>query len=96
MQIRDRANPQRRRRRVGPLGRAGASAPVPPYCARQFRKVGYAEARREPGIGGEEIIAFQELVRRVPVPDHVYELVLDLARCLPSRHSVRRRSLISP
>jgi len=38
------------------------------------------EARLEPVIGGEEIIAFQELVRRVPVPDHVYELVLDLAR----------------
>jgi len=31
-------------------------------------------------ISGEQVIAFQDLVRRVPVPDHVYDRVVDLAR----------------
>ena len=34
----------------------------------------------KPIIGGEAIIACQKLVRRVPVPDHVADFVLDLAR----------------
>ena len=31
-------------------------------------------------IDGERLIAFQDLVRRVPVPDHLYEFAVDLAR----------------
>jgi MoxR-like ATPase len=31
-------------------------------------------------IEGQEVVAFQELVRRVPVPDHVYDYVVDLVR----------------
>jgi MoxR-like ATPase len=34
----------------------------------------------DPVISGEEVIAFQKLVRRVPVPDHLYEFAVDLAR----------------
>jgi MoxR-like ATPase len=31
-------------------------------------------------LTGAQVIAFQKLVRRVPVPDHLYELAVDLAR----------------
>ena len=31
-------------------------------------------------LTGEQVIAFQKLVRRVPVPDHLYEFAVDLAR----------------
>ena len=31
-------------------------------------------------ISGEELIQFQELVRRVPVPDHIYDFVVELVR----------------
>jgi MoxR-like ATPase len=31
-------------------------------------------------IDGEKVLFFQELVRRVPVPDHIYEFAVDLAR----------------
>ncbi|GAB4249274.1 MAG: MoxR family ATPase [Candidatus Methylacidiphilales bacterium] len=31
-------------------------------------------------ISGDEILAFQEVVRRVPVPEHIYDLVVDLVR----------------
>lgn len=31
-------------------------------------------------ISGEEVIQFQELVRRVPVPEHIYEYATDLTR----------------
>jgi MoxR-like ATPase len=31
-------------------------------------------------IDGDRLIAFQDLVRRVPVPDHLYEFAVDLAR----------------
>jgi MoxR-like ATPase len=31
-------------------------------------------------VDGEQLIAFQNLVRRVPVPDHLYEFAVDLAR----------------
>ena len=31
-------------------------------------------------LTGEQVIAFQELVRRVPVPDHIYEFAVDLVR----------------
>ena len=35
-------------------------------------------------IGGEEILKFQDIVRRVPVPDHVYEYAVKLVRkCRP-------------
>ncbi len=36
----------------------------------------------EPVVRGEEIIEFQQVVRRVPLPDHVKQLVLDLVRSL--------------
>jgi MoxR-like ATPase len=38
------------------------------------------ESHLEPVITGQEIIACQETIRRVPVPDHVTEFVLDLVR----------------
>ena len=38
------------------------------------------EERLEPVIDGQTIIECQETVRRVPVPDHVIEFVLDLVR----------------
>ncbi len=31
-------------------------------------------------IGGEEILACQDLIRRVPIPDHVTEFILDIVR----------------
>lgn len=31
-------------------------------------------------LNGERVLAFQDLVRRVPVPDHIYSLAVDLAR----------------
>jgi MoxR-like ATPase len=31
-------------------------------------------------LSGEQVMAFQQLVRRVPVPDHLYEFAVDLAR----------------
>jgi len=31
-------------------------------------------------LHGEDVIRFQELVRRVPVPDHIYEFAVDLTR----------------
>jgi MoxR-like ATPase len=31
-------------------------------------------------VDGDRLIAFQDLVRRVPVPDHLYEFAVDLAR----------------
>jgi MoxR-like ATPase len=31
-------------------------------------------------ISGEKVLEFQDLVRRVPVPDHIYEFAADLAR----------------
>jgi len=37
-------------------------------------------AKLEQVITGEEVIRFQELVRRVPVPDHIYEFAVDLTR----------------
>ena len=36
--------------------------------------------RLEKIISGEEVLRFQELVRRVPVPDHIYEFAVDLTR----------------
>ena len=39
------------------------------------------EATAKPVITGAEIIACQALVRKVPVPDHVMDFVLDLVRC---------------
>ena len=31
-------------------------------------------------LAGERVLAFQDLVRRVPVPDHIYEFAVDLVR----------------
>ena len=44
------------------------------------RTTGGTSAKPTPCLGAADIIAFQELARRVPVPDHVTDLVLDLVR----------------
>lgn len=41
---------------------------------------GVALPRLEHVLDGEKVLAFQDLVRRVPVPDHLYEFAVDLAR----------------
>lgn len=41
--------------------------------------------RPEPVVSGEEILVFQETVRRVPLPEHVKHYVLDLVRSLRPR-----------
>ena len=38
-------------------------------------------------ISGEQVIAYQDLVRRVPVPDHVYDTAVDLVRLTRPRES---------
>jgi MoxR-like ATPase len=46
------------------------------------------ETSLEPVIQGEQIIQFQKLVRRVPLPEHVKNRVLDIVRALrPSEES---------
>ena len=34
----------------------------------------------EPKVNGEQILKYQELVERVPVPDHIYDLAVDIVR----------------
>jgi MoxR-like ATPase len=41
---------------------------------------GGAPAELRKLIHGEEVIAFQEVVQRVPVPDHIYDAAVDLVR----------------
>lgn len=41
---------------------------------------GVSLPRLEHVLDGEKVIAFQDLVRRVPVPDHIYEFIVDLVR----------------
>jgi MoxR-like ATPase len=41
---------------------------------------GAAPASLSKRIDGEEIIGFQEVVQRVPVPDHIYDLAVTLVR----------------
>ena len=41
---------------------------------------GMALPRLEHVLDGPKVLAFQDLVRRVPVPDHLYELAVDLVR----------------
>jgi MoxR-like ATPase len=41
---------------------------------------GMSQPRLEHIVSGDRLIAFQDLVRRVPVPDHLYEFAVDLAR----------------
>jgi MoxR-like ATPase len=41
---------------------------------------GLSLPRLEHIFTGEKVLAFQDLVRRVPVPDHLYEFAVDLAR----------------
>jgi MoxR-like ATPase len=47
-----------------------------------LRTTGIREVELKPVITGEEILACQQLVRAVPVPDHVLDYVLDLVRRL--------------
>ncbi|MCX7887825.1 MAG: MoxR family ATPase [Verrucomicrobiae bacterium] len=48
------------------------------------------ETAMSPVITGPEIIECQRLVRRVPVPDHVMDFVLDLVRCTRPDEADRR------
>jgi len=41
---------------------------------------GAALPRLEHVLDGPKVLAFQDLVRRLPVPDHIYEFAVDLAR----------------
>lgn len=41
---------------------------------------GQSVPRLEHILDGPKVLAFQDLVRRVPVPDHIYEFAVDLAR----------------
>jgi MoxR-like ATPase len=41
---------------------------------------GSAQPKLEHVLDGAKVIAFQELVRRVPVADHIYEFIVDLVR----------------
>ena len=41
---------------------------------------GVSLPRLEHVLDGSRVIAFQDLVRRVPVPDHIYEFIVDLVR----------------
>lgn len=41
---------------------------------------GAAFAKLDTIISGDQVIEFQELVRRIPVPDHIYEFAVDLTR----------------
>jgi MoxR-like ATPase len=43
------------------------------------------QAKLEPVVTGEEILAFQQVVRTVPLPDHVKQFVLDLVRSMRPR-----------
>lgn len=44
------------------------------------RTTGSAKVDLDSILSGEQVIRFQELVRRVPVPDHIYEFAVDLTR----------------
>ena len=41
---------------------------------------GNAPQTIEPRVNGEQILKYQELVERVPVPDHIYDLAVDIVR----------------
>ena len=41
---------------------------------------GTAAAEITPQVSGTQILKYQELVERVPVPDHIYDLAVDLVR----------------
>src|SRR5215204_3436492 len=44
------------------------------------RTTGTFDVKIEPVLSGEQILALQKVVRKVPVPDHVMDFVLDLVR----------------
>jgi len=52
------------------------------------------ETQMSPVITGPEIIACQTLVRRVPVPDHVMDFVLDLVRCTRPKEADQKLSFV--
>ena len=41
---------------------------------------GVDKAKLNPLLTGEEVIAYQSLVRRVPVPDHIYDYAVEIVR----------------
>ena len=44
------------------------------------RPTGSEKPNLKPVLSGEDIMRYQELVRRLPVPDHIYDYVVDLVR----------------
>jgi MoxR-like ATPase len=53
------------------------------------RTTSFLTGKPEPVVSGAEIIEFQETVRRVPLPEHVKQYVLDLVRSLRPREETR-------
>lgn len=47
------------------------------------------QGKPQPVVGGEEIVRFQDTVRRVPLPEHVKQYVLELVRSLRPREETR-------
>ena len=41
---------------------------------------GVASQTIEPKVSGEQILKYQKLVERVPVPDHIYDMAVDIVR----------------
>jgi len=53
------------------------------------RTTSFTTIKPEPVVSGEEILEFQTTVRRVPLPEHVKQYVLDLVRSLRPREEKR-------
>ncbi len=47
---------------------------------------GSAHSRLDSLISGEKVIEYQDLIRRLPVPEHIYEFVVDLVRMTRPQH----------
>ncbi|MFN9549785.1 MAG: AAA family ATPase [Pirellulaceae bacterium] len=54
-----------------------------------YRTTTSFQGKPQPVVGGEEILRFQETVRRVPLPEHVKQYVLELVRSLRPREETR-------
>ena len=59
---------------------AVVAAVVPDHPGVVTLRTVFGRERVLPVLSGEQVIAFQKLVRRVPVPDHLYEFAVDLTR----------------
>jgi len=47
---------------------------------------GSAHSRLDSLISGEKVIEYQDLIRRLPVPEHIYEFAVDLVRMTRPQH----------